>query len=601
MQGGLQLKPGAANPTSDNDEAIEGGVGRAATGGPPEEREGISFLVRYHLGCEVQRNRGQEAVETSGVEAEGPRQSRRKRTWPADKSPSSPLSRSSTAAQQHADYRDNSSSKGLPVPPDYKRSKKGECARTARQHSMSFTETQNSALTATDLLAYDVKQLVRYLKRNGDDDGGFDISGLVGVERLSKSRRDKLAGRLRVALSQLEHAAASKPFKIDELLARLTSVADKQDGSQSPDRGLLPSPAKSFESTESTPPPTVMQPKDFEVSSYHELTEDGGRPVCSIPHISHLLTTPTASYEAVLPWLSDHLDAQVRQEEIKTVFSRQFTRWWDFRKSQWNNRGIGDSEEGFSTFLEASRNRWRRTGAHAMVSASSFEETIRRQWQQKPASRQLPNGQGFSAYSEAVRRRLRSHHFTRPLQLKKNPQQQTTWTNWLEYLNFEQWRSEALTAVAESMGEETHQPWKRLLEASRYPSRAAMGSGGTSATGSSAVSGSTQTRWQHSGARTDDLTKELEATRADLNATNKMIDDFIRDTASYRLAETAAYYQRLRVKWAVEEARLMEIEMSQSRSMAKSDITADTTEKKKRRCDNEEEIVLETRFKKTRQ
>lgn len=62
---------------------------------------------------------------------------------------------------------------------------------------MSFTESQNSALTATGLLAYDVKQLVRYLKRNGDDDGGFDISGLVGVERLSKSRRDKLAGRLR--------------------------------------------------------------------------------------------------------------------------------------------------------------------------------------------------------------------------------------------------------------------------------------------------------------------------------------------------------------------------------------------------------------------
>ncbi|KAI4183685.1 MAG: hypothetical protein LQ346_006262 [Caloplaca aetnensis] len=467
---------------------------------------------------------------------------------------------------------------------------------------MSFTESQNSALTATGLLAYDVKQLVRYLKRNGDDDGGFDISGLVGVERLSKSRRDKLAGRLRVALSQLEHATASKPLKINELLARLTSVADEQDGSQSPDRGLLPSPAESFESTESTPPPTVMQPKDLEVSSYHELMEDGGRPVCSIPHLSHLLTTPAASYEAVLPWLSDYLDAQIRQEEIKTVFSRQFTRWWDFRKSQWNNRGIGDNEEGFSAFLEASRSRWRRTGAHAMVSASSFEETIRRQWQQKPASRQLPNGQGFSAYSEAVRRRLRSHHFTRPLQLKKNPHQQTKWTNWLEYLNFEQWWSEALTAVAESMvEEENHQPWKRLLEASRCPSREAKGSGGTSAIGSSAALGSTQTRWHPSGAKTDDLTKELEATRADLNATKKMIDDFIRDTASYRLAETAAYYQRLRVEWAVEEARLMEIEMSQSRRMAKSDITVDTTEKKKRRRDDEGKVFLEPRFKKTRQ
>lgn len=64
-----------------------------------------------------------------------------------------------------------------------------------------------------------------------------------------------------------------------------------------------------------------------------------------------------------------------------------------------------------------------------MVSDSSFEETIRRQWQQKPTSRQLPDGQGFPTYSEAVKRRLTPHQFTRPLQLKKNPRQQTKWTN----------------------------------------------------------------------------------------------------------------------------------------------------------------------------
>lgn len=54
-------------------------------------------------------------------------------------------------------------------------------------HSISH-EAQDPALTATDLLAYDLEQLVRHLKRNRDDDGGFDISGLVGVERLSMRR-----------------------------------------------------------------------------------------------------------------------------------------------------------------------------------------------------------------------------------------------------------------------------------------------------------------------------------------------------------------------------------------------------------------------------
>ncbi|KAF7507844.1 hypothetical protein GJ744_010008 [Endocarpon pusillum] len=84
----------------------------------------------------------------------------------------------------------------------------------------------------------------------------------------------------------------------------------------------------------------------------------------------------------------------------------QFKRWLDFHKSQWDNRGIEESEEGFSTFLKASRSRWRRMGVHEMVSDPDFEGTIRRQWQQVPASRQLPDGQGFSAYSEAVKRRL---------------------------------------------------------------------------------------------------------------------------------------------------------------------------------------------------
>ncbi|KAL9016878.1 MAG: hypothetical protein Q9185_005781 [Variospora sp. 1 TL-2023] len=159
-------------------------------------------------------------------------------------------------------------------------------------HSISH-EAQDPALTATDLLAYDLEQLVRHLKRNRDDDGGFDTSGLVGVERLSMRR-------LRAHGAQLEKATLSQPLKISEPPTRVTSVADEQDGSQSLDRGLLLSPAESFNSTRSTPPPIAIQPKDLEALSYHELIEDGGRPVYSIRHLPHL-ADPTVSYEALLP------------------------------------------------------------------------------------------------------------------------------------------------------------------------------------------------------------------------------------------------------------------------------------------------------------
>ena len=55
-----------------------------------------------------------------------------------------------------------------------------------------------------------------------------------------------------------------------------------------------------------------------------------------------------------------------------------------------------------------------------------------------PAFRQLPDGQSFSAYKDAVQIRLAPHHhFSRRLQLKKNPHQQDVWTNWLEYLSYE--------------------------------------------------------------------------------------------------------------------------------------------------------------------
>ena len=284
-------------------------------------------------------------------------------------------------------------------------------------------------------------------------------------------------------------------------------------------------------------------------------------------------------YKAVLPWLSDDPDSEIGAGEIKKLFSRQFTRWWGFRKSQWSNRGLGDTEEGISAFIEATRRQWGRMGAKAMVSAPSFDETIRRRWQRMPCLQQ-PDDQAFSAYRDVVKIRLAAHHFTQPLQLKKNPHQQTVWTNWLEYLSYEQWCLELLTATVESLEQQYHQSSTRLLSA--------MDLNSNNAASCSAPSDSIQTRQRHPGAKTVNLTKEFEAAQAAGGASKKTI------------YEKAAYYQWYRVNWVVKEARLIETEMLQQSKMTKNTNVATNQSKKRRHDDDEIPLKSQRKRKMTR-
>lgn len=380
-----------------------------------------------------------------------------------------------------------------------------------------------------------------------------------------------------MGLSQAnKHFLASKaalrlPLKLDDLQTRLQHVASAQGDSLE----SIP-PRQRSDSIASTPPLIAVQ--DLEKSSYQELIRDGGRPVCSIQELSHILAAPMARYQAVRSWLSDEPDTEIGAGEMKTVFSRQFMRWWDFRKSQWDSRGLGNSEEGLSAFLEASRRKYEGMGAKAMASAPSFDETIRRQWQQMPASRELPEGQTFSAYSNAVKMRLAPHHFAPPLQLKGYPQKQTAWTDWLEYLSFELRCLEMLTLAAESLDTEFHQAIKRLLRA-KQPD-------GNKAARSSAASDSAQTRQPSLGGKGATRANELATARADRDASQKSIHDFIQETEAYTRAHGAAFYQRHRVEWVIKEARLLETEMC-------------STAKTKKRKQRDEEEPSEPQSKRT--
>ena len=341
-------------------------------------------------------------------------------------------------------------------------------------------------------------------------------------------------------------AALRLPLELNELQTRLQQVASTQGDSLE----SKPSRQRS-DSIASTPPLTAVQ--DLEESSYQELIRDGGRPACSIQELSDILAAPMARYQAVRSWLSDEPDTEIGAGEIKTVFSRQFMRWWNFRKSQWDSRGMGKSEEGPSAFVEATRRKYERMGQKAMVSASTFDETTRFQWQQMPASRELPEGQTFSAYSNAVKMRLEPHHFAPSLQLKAHPQKQTAWTDWLEYLSFELRCLERLTLAADSRDTEFHQAITRLVRA-KQPD-------GNKAARSSAASDSVQTRQPSLVGKGATRVKELATARAERDASQKSIDDFIQETKGYTRARRAAFYQRHRVEWVIKEARLLETEM----------------------------------------
>ena len=388
----------------------------------------------------------------------------------------------------------------------------------------------------------------------------------------------------------------------------MTSIEGARDGS--PELGHLRSPPETSESSRSTVPPDPDEEYLSEASNYHELIQDGGRPVCLIEVLSHILNEPAASHEPILPWLSDP-DSASRNGEMRTVFSRQLDRWWDFRKWQWDNRGTADGDRGFSTFLGAHRRRYERMRIDPDEMQSNmphvpFEEIIRRQWQWKPELRLLSKGQGFPAYREAVKRRLAPHNFKRPLQLMKDPRKQTEWTTWLEYLNFEQWWLERHVAATETREQQYHQAWKRLLNAVRPSPKGGIELHSTKdslnlnvATAAEAL-GSSRTRQRGENTKTVALGKQLAAAQADLDTAMKAIDGFIRDTEPYRDAQMTIRYQKNRVQWILKEASVIEAEASHQRGTAKNNSKSEPGESKKRRRSDDDVIPSESWSKRTR-
>ncbi|KAM3514872.1 hypothetical protein MY11210_001477 [Beauveria gryllotalpidicola] len=418
-------------------------------------------------------------------------------------------------------------------------------------------QAQNVVVTATELLAYDDAQLALFLKSVKTDEG-FNISSVDGLMELSKAQKDELSEKVNRAVLRIQH-------QVDELHERLANLADQLHDSTAFEPRRLP--------TQSPKTPPVVPGRSFENACYHGLIEDGGRPVCSIQELHTIAAEPATRYRSIISWLTDEPDTVTGANEIRSVFSRQFRQWWFFRKSQWINRGLDETDEEVSAYIESYRRRAVDSGNELWTCQPIFNDIERRMWQDIPEARQLPDGQPFSAYRAAVESRLEPYSFTRRLQLRKNPHQQDAWTNWLEYLNFEKWFLEQWTATADSLESQFLNSWRLL--ASRDADITA--------------------RQRHPNAKAG---RPDRATKADQDVSETAIRNFIQQTERYKRARAAVYYQRHRVKWAVREARLLESEIAKEAKAAERCRLEKRSETRKRRRQENDQVNPESQLKK---
>ncbi|KAF2014247.1 hypothetical protein BU24DRAFT_463053 [Aaosphaeria arxii CBS 175.79] len=387
--------------------------------------------------------------------------------------------------------------------------------------------------TVAELKALNKTQLVQFLQSRHSHGNVFEINDVEGLRGLSTSERVELGEHMKDAF---EIAASTRKLDVDELVARLRSIADGQDGSTGP-RCLQSPSASSGSSTSSINSVELLEQEG--TARYNELIRNLGRPVASIETFLHFLIDPAASDEPFLPWCSD-TTPYGRRSRINNVFSLQLDRWWEFRKWQLANRDTPDADGGFPEYLASSRRIDEHVGNRKRLAEESYDDDELWLWQGMRERRLLPSEQGFTAYKEAVKRQLAPHNFKRSLQLFKDPRRQTEWTTWLEYLVYEQWCLEQQNASVESARTQYIHCHEKLVDAGNYLY----------------------------GYHTSRLDEQLATMKPDLEMAKKILSDYIRDTDDYRCKEERAHDLKNRVKWIISEARKMKTDMLQKGSTA---------------------------------
>lgn len=186
---------------------------------------------------------------------------------------------------------------------------------------------------------------------------------------------------------------------------------------------------------------------------------------------------------------------------------------------------------------------------------------IRRMWEHSQAPgrsewfKEVAGGT-FAEYVEAARRRLAKHNFNEAFKLHENPKLQDDRVTWIEYLEFEYWWLDKYTGYVQHFQRQHDDAWKDLVASGVL----------------------------RDGETEEDLFELLKGNASgppsqQSTSRSEFIEQFRKQTASYRNAKAAESRQTTRVQWA----------LSQMPKGSKSPKPTSQTKKRRHREDSDED------------
>ncbi|TVY74648.1 hypothetical protein Focb16_v006021 [Fusarium oxysporum f. sp. cubense] len=298
-----------------------------------------------------------------------------------------------------------------------------------------------TTLSAAEFAALNDDELGHFMTNHRSFDGGYGLP-VDGWDKLSKDERDRLASRLKAQGRELAQSITSTSPKLDldDLDARLQQVSYNKPFS-------LRSESLNISRSRSPTPP--LDPTIHESEAYHELVDEGGRPLYPINPIRDVFQNPENYEELLRPW-----QVNISPVSPSGIFQKQLQRWRDFRKWQRDNRGIDDDGGGFPAYVDRQRHVIQRD-LRPKVAAKLLDEI--------ETDPEFGCG-GFYGYAKAVEHRLARHDFTRPFELDEDPEKQDKLTTWIEYLNYECWWLDKYMSDIERLAPKHDELWQELVK-----------------------------------------------------------------------------------------------------------------------------------------
>ncbi|KAG5801990.1 hypothetical protein H9Q71_013424 [Fusarium xylarioides] len=328
---------------------------------------------------------------------------------------------------------------------------------------MASAELAAAKVSVGEVAAMSDAELAQFMQRHRLPGGDYDLP-VNGWDKLSKDERSRLAERLEAQKSSLAQSptACSCPLDLDDLDARLRQVSPNKSlllRLESPTIDRLRSPTPPFDRTRR------------ETDAYHELINEGGRPLYSINLIRDVYSDPENYAEILRPW-QEHLNPV----SSSGIFQRQLQRWRNFRNWQNDNRGCEDDDGGFLAYVERRKYVIQRDYlpdfcAKRLAEIEADPSCLKSQWEDIQWERERQRRhcrergcRGFRDYVGAVKRRLACHDFTQPFELDEDPKKQDKLMTWIEYLNYEYWWLDKYTSDIKRLEPEHDKLWQELID-----------------------------------------------------------------------------------------------------------------------------------------